>query len=327
MTHERDESTNELDECLAVKDDEGRVMLQAALLATLYFEDPYRREVREAVVSCCEDYFLQCGKHLRWALNPDTKLMEPYGKEKGSTPRVWLPPRGEDESFSFLYHGAEYERGASAFSTRALGVARRPYVVVGHFRVSFPLLWFTVEQGSLPETVLDMCRELKPVSGYAGIGVIESPDSLISKKYEPIVYGWAQRFPGLEIDYPIGHSIWLTEGREGGKGGIKGVNWLTVVGDRWLAEMGGVNAVEADLAALDGRFIVHRFEGGIMIQAGTRPQLGDAERNVWPELYVKLAKYLKPIRITRHRPFQFSGPGLRFDLERSRAWLRRFDDR
>ncbi|AGP35455.1 MULTISPECIES: type VI immunity family protein [Sorangium] len=82
-----------------------------------------------------------------------------------------------------------------------------------------------------------------------------------------------------------------------------------------------------EVGALNSRFVVRRFCRGILIQAGSRPQLGDAERNVWPELYVKLSKYLKPIRITKHRPFQYAGPGLRFDLERSQAWLRRFDER
>ena len=28
------------------------------------------------------------------------------------------------------------------------------------------------------------------------------------------------------------------------------------------------------------------------------PELGDTQRDLWPELYVKLAKYLKPIRVT-----------------------------
>ena len=73
------------------------------------------------------------------------------------------------------------------------------------------------------------------------------------------------------------------------------------MGDRWLAKLGGADAVLAALAALDSRFVVYRFEGGVMIQAGPRPELGDGERDIWPELYVKLAKYLKPIRITQHR--------------------------
>ncbi|WP_437924571.1 type VI immunity family protein [Sorangium sp. So ce291] len=324
------DGTNEmmkvLDEHLVVRDDEGRPVLQVALLATIYFEDAHKREVREAVVSCCEDYFRRCGHRIRWALNPDTRLMERFGKGKGSTPRAWLLDLPEDRSFSLIYHGAEHDRGASAFYASALGLPRRPFAELGYFRMAFPLLWFADLSDSFPQSLLDACKPLKPVSGYGGIGVVESPDTSISSQYGQVVYSWAQRFPGLEADYPTSHSTWLQEGRSGGEG-IKGVNWLTVLGDRWVEEMGRLDKIEADLCALDPRFIVHRFPGGIMIQAGPRPQLGDAERNVWPELYVTLSKYLKPIRITRHRPFQYGGVGPRFDLERSQAWLRRFDDR
>ncbi|WP_438043111.1 type VI immunity family protein [Sorangium sp. So ce128] len=326
MSDETNEMMAVLDEHLRVKDDEGRTVLQVALLATVYFEDAYKTEVREAVVSCCEDYFRRCGHRLRWARHPEKRLMEPYGKGKASNPRAWLLGFGEDESFSLIYHGAEYERGASSFLVHALGGEKRPFVDLGFFRAAFPLLWFADSAESFPEVMLEMCRKLKPSSGYGGIGVVESPDSSISSLCEPVVYDWAQKFPGLEADYPISHSIWLRKGR-GGNGGIKGVNWLTVLGERWVEEMGGADKIEADLHALDERFIARRFDGGVMIQAGARPQLGNAERNVWPELYVKLSKYLKPIRITEHRPFQYGGPGLRFDLERSEAWLRRFDDR
>jgi hypothetical protein len=140
------------------------------------------------------------------------------------------------------------------------------------------------------------------------------------------VYQWAQRLPGLEVDEVTSHVNWLAEARDGGPG-IKGVNWLTVLGDRFVAEVGGADKLERDLAALDRRFIVHRWDGGVMIQAGPRPELGDAQRDHWPELYVKLAKYLKPIRVTWHHAFQMGGPGERFDKARSEAWLRRFDDR
>jgi hypothetical protein len=327
MSDEIDELSQTLSEHLCVKDEDGRVVLQVAQIATVYFKDPYRREVREAVVSCAEGYFRRWGEHLRWAVSPDRGAMERFGAGKASNPRAWLPAKPEDEDFTLKYHGAESKRGASAFSIRAFGAERRPYLKFGYLQVALPLLCFADGSGSLLEVLLDLCRTLKPVSGYGGIGIIEAADRWIAVKYEPIVYHWAQRLPGLEVDYPISHSLWLREGRDGNRDGIKGGNWLTAVSDRYLPELGGADKVEADLKALDSRFLVHRYEGGVVIQAGPRPQLGDAQRNLWPALYVKLAKYLKPVRVTHHNPFQHDGSGERFDKERSEAWLRRFDDR
>jgi hypothetical protein len=321
-----------LDQHLSVQEYSGRTVLQVALFATVYFAEPYRRQVREAVAACCEDYFQRCGQHLRWALNPDTDLMEPFGTGKASKPRTWVPLLGEDEVCSIIYHGAEHERGASAFMLESLGTERRPYEKLGFLRVFFPLLWFAENGASLPEVLLEICRKLKPVSGYGGIGVAESPDTSVSCKYEPLVYQWTQRFPGLEADYPCFHGNYMRDISRpddwvGRRHGIKGANWLTVLGDRYLAELGGVEKVSADLAAMDSRFVVHRYEGGALIQAGPYPVLGDVQRDLWPELVVKLSKYLKPIRITTHRSFHYANPGVRFNKLTSEAWLRRFDDR
>jgi len=320
-------SSRELNQNLVLKDEQGHALLQVALLATVYFPEPSRREAKEAVVACTEAYLRRWGQHLLWALDPDSGDLVRFGEGKASNVREWLPDVPEDESFTLIFHGAPWKRGASVYSLEAFGQQRRPYLKFGYLRVAFPLLEFADGSGSLSEVLLDICRTLQPVSGYGGIGIIESPDRVISSRLEPLVYQWARHFPGLEADYPIPHSLWLTDGREGGRDGIKGGNWLTVLGDRYLPELGGADKVEADLAALDSQFVVRRYDGGVLIQAGPRPQLGDAPRDVWPSLYVKLARYLKPIRVINHNAFQHGGSGERFDKANSEAWLRRFDDK
>jgi hypothetical protein len=54
--------------------------------------------------------------------------------------------------------------------------------------------------GDVAEVMLEVCGKLKPVSGYRGIGVAESPDSSIESYHVPVVDDWAQRFPGLELE-------------------------------------------------------------------------------------------------------------------------------
>ncbi|MCC6555809.1 MAG: DUF3396 domain-containing protein [Polyangiaceae bacterium] len=71
-----------------------------------------------------------------------------------------------------------------------------------------------------------------------------------------------------------------------------------------------------------------RYDGGIVVRAGSLPELGDAATDDWPALYVKLAKYLKPLRVVSHPAFHRSWAGVDvFTNERTQAWLRRFEDR
>lgn len=312
---------------MAVRDPEGRVMLQVAQIATVYLADGHTREAREKVLAVCEGYFARWGQHLRWARNPDTDQFEPFGAGKGSNPRSWAPVDDEESTMDLAYSGAAYEKGAGAYMLSALCQEYRPRLTLSPLKLALPLIADEEAWGVLPEVLLEVCRALKPVSGYGGIGAVDSPFFMESYQYGSIVYHWAQRFPGMEVEYTFSHANWMTDGREGKKDGIKGVNWLTVVGDRYLAELGGAEEVAAAVEALDARFVVHRYEGGMMIQAGPRPQLGDARQGVWPELYVKLAKLLKPIRIVHTNPFHRGGPAILFTKEESEAWLRRFDDR
>src|SRR5262249_51819853 len=141
MSDEMNALLESLHQYLMFKDKKGRAVFQLALLATVYFEDPYKREIREAMVSCCEDYFKRCGEHLRWALNPDTETMERFGTGKGSNPRGWISERGEDVDFAVIYHGAQHKGGADAFFLDAFGEERRPRAALGHLRVAFPVFW------------------------------------------------------------------------------------------------------------------------------------------------------------------------------------------
>lgn len=308
---------------LSVNDESGRTVLAIGLKATLFLEHGCDGAIRAAVASCCNKYEALQGRHLRWALSPDTGVMEPFGAGKGRMLEDWLPSLPDGSEYYILLHGAADERGASAFYFEALGI---PWAL-SYVRISIPVPATVDECIAFHDFLIDVCRSLCPVSGYAGISVIESPDSMISVDYEPVVYQWAQRFPGLEADYPSSHVTWLCKGREGSRPGIKGVNWITILSTSWVEEMGGMPELSTKVPALDPRLSVSPYECGVLIRAGDSPQLGDAERDSWPELYVKLSKYLRPIRISQHRPFHHDNGGIRFDRQRSEAWLRRFDER
>lgn len=308
---------------LAVDDESGRTVLTLGLTATLYVDRGCDTATRAAVGACCAKYAMLHSEHIRWALNPDTDLMEPFGTGKGTRLEDWLPTLPDGSEYSIILHGAADERGASAFYFEALGCSWG----LSFVRMSVPVPATRAQYAAFHDFVQDACRALCPLSGYAGISVIESPDTLISADHEPVVYQWAKRFPGLEADYPLRHTTWLSQGRDGSKPGIKGVNWITILGTPWVEEMGGMAVLSTEIPALDGGFSVFPYGCGLLVRAGDMPQLGDADRDIWPELYIKLSKYLRPIRISQHGPFHYDNGGVRFDRQRSEAWLRRFDDR
>jgi hypothetical protein len=136
-------------------------------------------------------------------------------------------------------------------------------------------------------------------------------------RYQKAVRAIGERFPGLEVE-----SAPITTNHIGS--GIKGVNWLTVLSDRWIDKLGGLDYLRIRLN--ESHFYFYLFDGGLVIQAGPRPEMGDVAANFWPEQYVTLAKVLKPIQIANHYPMHFGGTG-GLDHQATMAWINRFDGR
>ena len=164
--------------------------------------------------------------------------------------------------------------------------------------------------------MLKICRRIRPVSGYGGVGILEALDVMAQMRFEPAVTPIAERFPGLEVEALPGHLKFLDKG-------IKGINWLTILGERWVEAAGGLDCLRAQLD--DRTFPFYRYDGGLMIQAGPKPQIGDVRTNRWPTHYIALAKVLKKIQIQDHWSFHHGGPGRRMHKKESLAWLFRFD--
>jgi hypothetical protein len=312
-----DEHEQDLSNILCIKDTDGRDAVMIGLLVTVFFDNQVTREVRERIADAAEDYIHLVREHLRWSVPPKAKREYPIGSTRTKFPREWLPDHPDGESWSFVFHGGNAGRAASAFYVEGFGSRFADDTELGHLHISFPLLWFAdPSAGTFPEYVLKLCQNLRPLSGYAGVGVLESFDGYTADKFQPVVREIAERFPGLEIEARVEHGISLNTG-------IKGVNWLTILGDRWLKEVGGFDSLRA---RLDDAFGLYPYDGGVIIQAGSKPQIGDTHANRWPKHYVTLAKVLKKIQIKDHRPFHFGGPG-RMNHEASKAWLFRFDGR
>jgi len=131
-------------------------------------------------------------------------------------------------------------------------------------------------------------------------------------KMSPHAYTLARRFPGLEFNDPTSHSLYLQDG-------IKSVNWLTCIKDNLVDKLGGIESLKQEFEH-NADIFIHPYDGGIIIQAGQHPEIGDVNFQLSPDHYRDVNKVLKPIRVgNQHRPF------LGFTEESTQEWLARFD--
>lgn len=89
------------------------------------------------------------------------------------------------------------ENAASAFKVKGYGSSPWADGGMGYFHLSVPLLWFSKRPGNLLDYVLNICNRLSPLSGYAGIGVLEPSDGFMANRSHGVVRLFAERFPGL----------------------------------------------------------------------------------------------------------------------------------
>ncbi|WP_437897163.1 type VI immunity family protein [Sorangium sp. So ce124] len=308
-----DEDEQDLSSLLCIRGNNGRAALKVGLLATMFFAEPWTRIMREAVANVAEAYIKMVGEHLRWTMQTKTARIYPLSANRVPSPGKWLPNHEDGRAWSFGLHGGDSMYDASEFQVSGFGsnnVTRN----LGFIQIHLPLLWLAEYPGAFQDFVVEASRSLRPLSGYGGIGALEALDLATSDRHQPVVRLIAERFPGIEVESRTAHTIWL-------KDGIKGVNWLTILSDRWVEAAGGLDYLRI---RLDDTFVFYPYDGGLVIQAGPKPQIGDVQANRWPRHYARLAKVLKRIQITNHRPFHLGGPG-RMDKAASMAWLFRFD--
>ncbi|ECG1192924.1 DUF3396 domain-containing protein [Salmonella bongori] len=162
---------------------------------------------------------------------------------------------------------------------------------------------------------LAWCERHQPVHGSAGFCYA------LCTGIEPQArYTWAsmQRFPGIDFFDPVIFSLRVKENYNR----IKGVNWLTILGDTLVAELGGVETLTC---ALEPECRIHPYRGGIIIIAGPVPQTGDLYTGFTPQRYKKVAAVTRPIRFDNYRRPFLSLPEQFDSMEATLKWVRRFD--
>jgi Protein of unknown function (DUF3396) len=171
---------------------------------------------------------------------------------------------------------------------------------------------------SYRQLIQSWCEKLKPAYGTAGLSILfnEGRQDLEDRL---LAFPLAKRFPGLDLPE---QSRWYVRMNRLRKRAIRTINWLTFIDDGFVSELGGLSRLTEQLGELCP---VYAYEGGVIIQAGERPELGDVNKGLVPAAYRRVATTLKPIRFEEHTRPLIDAPQPLDSLEETLKWIRRFD--
>ena len=222
----------QLEEQLKLVDEKDqRVLMTECLNLTLFFTEGYTLEKRQSILSMLSDYQIMMDGQLNFTTNPQTGTWKNLKKVSYPTPHRWLLDL-PDEPWEFIYHGGAHHRDASDIRFDILGRAKWQDEggKLSWVSINFPLTFFADWHESVQEVVLRWVNALQPVHGFAAIATTHN--HFDDYRYEPFEFTFAQQYPGLDISNAITQGIWIKADT------IKGINWLTIVNQDILVQIG-----------------------------------------------------------------------------------------
>lgn len=244
-------------------------------------------------------------------------------RHKACTPRVldmlrgWLKPGAPPRKVINieLKNGARYD-DASEHSFLVWG---KEAGFPGHgvhanlIRCAFPAQWAMEKPAELLAFAVDACEHFPFQSGHAGFALEITPYH--QAQCDRAAWRLSMQHPGLDISNSVTDSVALQ--REG----IKGVNWLTMLGSEFADRLGRAEGLRQQLPDSVG---VLPVTGGVILRAGPSPRWGHVNRgDLLPDyraVYKAVAPLQEPI-VERYGAFDLPGGDHR---DKTKAWLRRF---
>jgi len=146
------------------------------------------------------------------------------------------------------------------------------------------------------------------VCGYAGYFFQAQANGPYGKSSFDQVYAWALRYWGVDaedLDVTVMHMM----------DAYKCPSWLTIIGQRLESKY-----PIAIAAAQSAAYRAQRSPGGVILQAGDAPELGDRHRHERLANYEAIAQALLPLQVRDHASFG----GTRWTTDTTNGWLQRF---
>jgi len=292
----------------------GTPVIRLGLIVTLYFREGYSLESKNTIIECFRKFRAEFKRNL------NSQMYKRYGKltdtsfAKAASSILKTDP---NEQYHWQMASAETAFSAPEFcistsnSPEVHGDRKRSYL-----KVILP--WHYLQQPNGVEHyhnwVLHLCNETKADHGYGGLSTILPYDY---HSYAPMEFQLATQYPGLEVDSLIANF------KRELLDSTKGVNWYTIISNRLLEKLGGVeNFCSTVKPHTDLELFI--YDHGVIIRAGSFPELGSPEH--LPPAYVDINRIVKPLRINNPDQLQtYSPDNNTFDHKSSALWYSRFD--
>ncbi|WP_232434268.1 type VI immunity family protein [Burkholderia ubonensis] len=310
----------------AITNDRGKLMGMFGLGAELYVKPRARAQLRQDMISVQEDYYRLFNTHIDRCFTDDPKTdgkFEPFDESMFSRLRNACIAWPQDNGYTHMLFGSHTHQAFIADANTVTPYLSE-FLVEAEIHPELSTYDCYMPVGGpdgkpnfslLLDALLRWCAILRPAHGNAGFCIVMEPNDTSGEKY---AYPLLQRFPGFDIHTPSSFALDVEEIHDR----IKTVNWLTVLDDGIVDELGGKATLRA---ALEPDCLMHAYDGGIVIQAGPLPQLGDTYRDV-----SALASYRKVAKLTK--PVRYAPTGALFKVfppmiarEEAEKWVARFD--
>lgn len=296
-----------------------RDIMKLSIGCTLRFHNGHKPEIRTIMPQLVKSFYDQFGQYFtggymcnKESQKAKTTKLTPKLLEKCFNPKSW---QDVNEQVEWTLANPDSDATTGYKFSGLLQDEYTSWDMLSNIHLSIPY-----NRLDILEHWLSFIKKASPSipmhSGFVGY-YLSLPDQWYAyqEPQTPIAY----RFYGCEIDDGLNVNINYEPL------GIKGINWLTILGPTFIEQMGGMDKLSQEALALN--LGVERAGENLIIQAGPYPDICDKQILPMNPYYVAVNHLLKPIRKTTIGSLHMdsmTGKAV-LDTAASDEWLRRFD--
>ena len=326
---DRDPDFEKLDQLIISSNNSGRPVLRIGLQLQLYLRGGDRRETRARAVEVLADFAKAAsGSVSHWQKHMASRMTLLKGGDLAALLQAEVAkvdpatnvygPHVSDGLVPPRWQGAALLQPADAAP-----------VDLSVLHLAMPAMLAKQDPDDLIRRLLPWCAHAGPLHGTAGLAPIYEIG--MQQSYPDETWPLLSRFTGLDYmnAFPLAAR---------GVDQIQAVNWLTVLGEPMLAQIGGAGELQRRLGEAADAFAglgpdvmpsVHPYDGGVLVRAGRLPQLGDRNIGGVPESYRIVHAALRPWIFTAYenRPTRLLRVPRPLDpYAETIRWITRFDE-